>query len=330
MTSSLRLSLLALAGLIAAAPAHADDLTVYSGRGEAFMAPILKVFEEQTGIKTKARYGTTAELAALLREEGAKSPADVFIAQDAGALGATADLMEPLPAGLFEGQMAAYRGGNDSWIGTSGRARTLVYSSERVAADKLPQSVYDLVKPEWKGKVGFAPKNASFQAFVTAMRVKDGEDKARAFVKGLVDNGARTYANNVSQVQAVADGEVDVALVNSYYLTRFKLRDAKFPVSQTFFAKGDIGNLLFVSGAGVLKASDDKSDATKLVEFMLSPVAQQYFSASVGEYPVIKGVIANDTLGPVAKPEDFAPDVKLEALNDTEGTKKLLTELNLL
>lgn len=330
MKKTLRASFLALSSLALALPAMADDLVIYSGRGESFMAPIIKQFEEQSGIKTKARYGSTAELAALLREEGGKSPADVFIAQDAGALGSTTDLLEVLPDGVFAEQIEAYRDHAKNWVGTSARARTLAYSTERVKAEALPKSVYDINKPEWKGKVGFAPKNASFQAFITAMREKDGEEKARAFVKGLKDNGARTYSNNTALIQAIADGEIDAALVNNYYLPRFKGRDAKFPVEQAFFEKGDVGNLLFVSGVGIVKASDDKSDATKFVEYLLSPAAQQYFVSSVGEYPVVKGVIPNPALGAVANPQAVAPDVKQDALSDTDGTKKLLTEQGLL
>lgn len=335
MRKSLRMSLLALTGLAISLPAFsqmavADEITIYSGRGESFMAPLIKSFEKQTGVTAKTRYGSTAELAALLREEGDKSPADVFIAQDAGALGATADLLVVLPDGFFEEQLPVFRAEDKSWVGTSARARTLAYSSERVKANALPASVHDLVKPEWKGKVGFAPRNASFQAFLTAMRATEGEDKARAFVQGLKDNAAKTYANNTSLIQAIADGEIDAALVNNYYLPRFKARDRKFPVEQVFFEKGDIGNLLFVAGAGVLKASDEKDDAQKFVEFLLSPAAQQYFVSTVGEYPVVKGIIPNPALGAVADPEAVAPDVKLEVLSDTAGTKKLLTELGLL
>lgn len=330
MRKTLRASFLALSSLALALPAMADELVIYSGRGESFIAPIIKQFETQTGVKTKTRYGSTAELSALLREEGDKSHADVFIAQDSGALGANTDLLAILPDGLFEEQIEIYRNPAKNWIGTSARARTLAYSTERVKADALPKHVTDLTKPEWKGKVGFAPKNASFQAFLTALRAQEGEDKARAFVKGLVDNGARPYSNNTALIQAIADGEIDAALVNNYYLPRFKHRDAKFPVEQTFFEKGDAGNLLFVSGVGVVKSSDDKDDATKFVEFLLSPAAQQYFVSTVGEYPVVKGVINNPALGAVSNPEEVAPDVKQDALADTAGTKKMLTDLGLL
>jgi iron(III) transport system substrate-binding protein len=310
--------------------ASAAEITVYSGRGESFTAPMFKLFEEQTGIKVNARYGTTAELSALLREEGDKSPADLFLAQDAASLVSNEAIFAPMPADLSAGVLAGFKPASDKWIGTSGRARTMVYSVERVSEAQFPKSVYDLTAPEWKGKVGFAPGNASFQAFLTAVRVVDGEEKARQFVQGLVANDAKTYKNNTDQLQAIADGEVDVALVNNYYLTRFKLRDAKFPVAQTFFQKGDIGNLMFTSGAGVPAASDNQEAAHKLIGFLLSPAAQQYFSASIGEYPVTGGVIPNDTLGAVADPAAFAPKVEIEALADTDGTKKLLTELGLI
>lgn len=322
---------LSIATIISAIAAQAQELTVYSGRGESFAGPIFKIFEEQTGIKIKARYGSTAELSALLKEEGAKSPADVFLAQDAGALIENRPLFADAPKALSETVLPQFRSNDPKWLATSGRARTLAYSKERVKADQLPKSVFDLTKPEWKGKVGYSPKNASFQAFLTALRVQEGEEKAKAFVKGLVDNGAKTYANNVAIVQAIADGEIDAGLVNSYYLTRFVARDAKVPVAQTFFEKGDIGNLLFVSGAGIVETSKNKEDAAKLLDFFLSPAVQQHFASAIGEYPVIKGVIPNPTLtGPLATPTDYAPKVPLEKLGDVSATKKLLTELGLL
>lgn len=320
-----------LAGFMANGGAAAQELTVYSGRAESFAGPLFKSFEQQTGIRIKARYASTAEIAALLHEEGDKSPADVFLAQDAGALIENAGQFVELPQSLSESILPEYHSPDKTWIGTSGRARVLAYSPERVPADKLPKSVHDVTGPEWKGKVGFAPKNASFQAFITAMREVEGEQAAHDFVEGLVNNGAKTYANNTAQVQAIADGEIDLGLINTYYLTRFKLRDAKFPVEQTFFDKGDIGNLLFVSGVGILKTSKHQSDAEKFVEFLLSPVVQQYFATTIGEYPVIDGIIQNPTLtGNVASPREFAPAVPLEKLGDVEGTKKLLTKLGLL
>lgn len=251
------LSLSSVAGIATAA-----DLTIYSGRGEAFVAPVIEMFEDESGLDVEVRYAGTAELAALLQEEGTKSPADLFWAQDGGALGATQSLFAKLPAGVGENQSAHFKSADGRWIGTSARARVLVHSPERAPADTLPKSVLGLTDPAWKGRVGWAPSNGSFQSFVTALRVKEGEAAAKAWVEAMSANGAKSYPNNVALVQAIADGEIDAAITNNYYLGRFKGRDAKFPVEQRFFADGDIGNLMNVAGVGILQTSDSKDAST--------------------------------------------------------------------
>ncbi|WAJ30213.1 iron ABC transporter substrate-binding protein [Antarcticirhabdus aurantiaca] len=321
---------LAAAPALFAGAASAQDLTIYSGRGESFVAPVIEMFEKESGKDVEVRYGGTAELATLLKEEGANTPADLFWAQDGGALGATADLFEVLPAELSAAENPQFKNADNKWVGTSARARVLVYSTERAPKDQLPDSVLKLTEPAWKGKVGWAPANGSFQAFVTALRVKEGEEAAKAWVDGMVANGAKTYPNNVSLVQAIADGEIDVALVNNYYLNRFTQRDAKFPVAMTFFKNGDIGNLLNVAGVGVLKTSDAKETAQDFAEFLLTPAVQQYFTSAGNEYPVIAGVIPNPSLAPVADIKAAAPEVPLDQLSDLEGTLNLLRSANLL
>ncbi|MFD2236010.1 iron ABC transporter substrate-binding protein [Aureimonas populi] len=322
-----------LAGLAILAPtgaAFSQELTVYSGRGESFVAPVIEMFENETGIDVEVRYGGTAELAALLQEEGANSPADVFWAQDGGALGATQDLFAEIPASVSEDQPDRYKSAEGRWIGTSARARVLAYSPERAPEDTLPESVKDLTAEEWSDRVGWAPTNGSFQAFVTAMRVHEGEEAAKEWVDGMVANNAKTYRNNVALVQAIADGEIDVALTNNYYLGRFKGRDSSFPVEQTFFAEGDIGNLINVAGVGILETSDSKEEAQRFAEFLLTPAVQQYFTSAGNEYPVIAGVIPNATLASVSTVETASPEVPLDELSDLEGTLELLRSANLL
>src|SRR5690606_31699253 len=144
------------------------------------------------------------------------------------------------------------------WAPTSGRSRTLVYSTERVQEADLPASIADLTNEKYKGRVAWAPTNGSFQAFVTAFRVAHGDDAARQWLEGMIANDAKAYRNNGSQIEAIANGEVDFGLVNNYYLGRYLARDDKFPVAQTHFGAGDIGNLLNVAGAGIVAASDNQ------------------------------------------------------------------------
>lgn len=315
-----------------AGTAAAQEITLYSGRGEPLVAPIIKAFERETGIRVKVRYGGTSELAVLLQEEGDRTPADLFWAQDGGALGATATagLFAVLPETLYGDLPEIYTSRTGLWVATSGRARVLAYSPERAKAEEMPRSVFELTEERYRGRVAWAPTNGSFQSFVTAMRVEHGEERTREWLEAMRANGAKAYRNNSAQVQAVADGEVDFALTNNYYLLRFKARDSKFPVAQSFFEDGDIGNLVNVAGIGVLAASERQDDARRFVEFLLSSQAQQFFTSDVYEYPVRMAVIENPNLDDLETVLAASPRVDLDALRDLEGTLALLRRVELL
>lgn len=266
----------------------------------------------------------------MLQEEGAQSPADVFWAQDGGSLGAIAPLFADLPAEVNEGVAPAFRNVNNKWAPTSGRSRTLVYSAERVADADMPASITDLTNEKYKGRVAWAPTNGSFQAFVTAFRVAHGDDAAKAWLEGMIANDAKVYRNNGTQIEAIANGEVDFGLVNNYYLGRYIARDAKFPVAQTHFQAGDIGNLLNVAGAGIVAASDNQETARKFIDYLLSTTAQQYITLQGNEYPVVPGIIGNATLEPFAKLQEISPKIDIDQISDLEGTLALLREVGLL
>lgn len=316
--------------VLAATPLAAQELTLYSGRGESLVDPLIRSFERASGIKVNVRYGGTAELAVLLQEEGDASPADLYWAQDAGALGAVAERLAPLPAEVLEQVPAVYRDVDGRWVATSGRGRVLAYSKDRVQAGELPASMLDLTDERYRGRVGWAPTNGSFQAHVTAMRLVLGENATRDWLQGMIANGVKAYRNNTSQIQAIADGEIDFALPNNYYLLRQLAADAEFPVAQTLFADGDIGNLLLVAGIGVISSSGSAADGARFVEFLLSPQAQQYFTGQVYEYPVTDEVIENVHLEGYERVQASAPDVNLNEIHDLEGTLNLLREVGLL
>ena len=306
------------------------ELTVYSGRSEALIAPIIEQFTAATGVTVNVRYGSTAEMAAALLEEGGNSPADVFIAQDPGGLGAVevAGLFAPLPeaAGeLVDDQWVSSRGG---WVALSGRARVLVYSTELDVAD-LPASVYDLTDPKWAGRVGWAPSNGSFQAFVTAMRVQDGDERTREWLEGMIANDVVTYGNNRAQVEAVDAGEIDLGLVNHYYLHPYLAeRGDSFGARNYHFPAGDIGSLLSVAGAGVLNTAQNPAAAEALLAFLLSSEGQQYFADETYEYPVIEGVTIAEAVTPLDEIE--APDIDINDLTELETTLELLREVGAL
>jgi iron(III) transport system substrate-binding protein len=325
-----KLLMACLALAVAAPAAMADELTIYSGRGEALIGPVIAEFQRATGITANVRYGGTAELAALLQEEGAQSPADVFWAQDGGALGALEDIFAELPAELNEGVTAPFRNANNKWVATSGRSRVVAYSPERVEEADLPASIMDLTDEKYRGRVAWAPTNGSFQAWVTALRVAEGEDVAREWLEGMIANDARTYRNNGTQLEGIANGEVDFALVNNYYLGNFKRSDPEFPVAQTHFEAGDIGNLLNVAGVGIVAASDNQDSARAFIEYLLSMSAQQYITLQGNEYPVIPDVIFHSTLESYDTLLEISPEIDINAISDLDGTLNLLREVGLL
>lgn len=302
-------------------------LTLYSGRDEELVGPLLKQFEEETGITLKVRYANTAELAATILEEGTKSPADVYLAQDAGALGAIAKegLFARLPDPVLEKVEPRFRSKDGLWVGVTGRARVVAYNTERLSPGDLPDSILDFTDPKWKGRIGWPPTNGSFQAFITALRVTKGEETARNWLRGIIANEPKDYAKNTAAVEAVGRGEVDVAFVNHYYLFRLKEEHGPdFPVALHYPKDGDPGSLINVAGTGVLKSSRNKGAAEKLVEYLLSETAQKYFAGKTFEYPLAKGVKTGQELVPLA--EIQTPGIDLSDLSDLERTLDLLRD----
>ena len=308
-----------------ATPKPSGSITVYSGRGESLVKPLFDQFTKDTGISVKVKYGDTAELAALLAEEGSRSPADIFFAQDAGALGAlsAAKSFDLLAASTRDRVPAAYRAADSSWIGVSGRARVIVYNPELVKAADLPSSVRQLTGDHWKGKVGWAPTNGSFQAFVTGLRQLDGETGARTWLEAMLKNDVRTYKDNTAIVNAVAAGEIQVGLVNHYYLYGLiKTQGEGFNARNHFTAAGDPGSLVNLAGVAMLKSSGNKPAAAAFVDYLLSESAQKFFSEQTFEYPLVNGIAADPRLRPLA--ELKPPALDLSNLKDLQGTLALL------
>lgn len=304
-------------------------LTIYSGRSEELVGPLFAQFTEQTGIAVEARYGDTAELAAQLIEEGDASPAQVYFAQDAGALGAVdaAGLFVPLPASVATIVPEAYRAPNGDWTGVTGRARVIAYDPEQVPAAEVPQSVFDLTDPKWRGQVAIAPTNASFQAFVTAMRVSQGDDVTKQWLEGLVANDVQTYEKNGLILDAVDTGQAQLGLINHYYWYEKAAEvGADAMRAQIAFTKpDDPGSLVNVAGVGILQ---DTPNATKFVEWLLSPPTQQWFVENTWEYPLVPSVAAAEGLP--ALDTLRGPDVPLAELADLPGTLVMLEDVGLI
>ncbi|MBA3533951.1 MAG: extracellular solute-binding protein [Ardenticatenales bacterium] len=308
-----------------------SELVIYSGRNEELIGALIEEFEAESGIDVAVRYGDTAEMAATILEEGENSPADLFFAQDAGALGALAqeDRLQALPEEALSLVDARFHDPEGRWVGVSGRARVVVYNTEMMEESELPESILDFTDPQWKGQIGWAPTNGSFQAFVTALRISEGEDGARAWLEGILANEPKVYNNNIAVLEAVAAGEIQVGFINHYYLFR-KLAEQgeSFPARNHFFANGDIGGLINVAGIGMVDTATHQDAAQAFITFLLSAEAQEYFSAETKEYPLAMGVSADDMLPTLEELE--TPDIDLNALNDLAGTLDLLQDTGVL
>lgn len=280
--------------------AGSDRLTIYSGRGQSLVAPVLEQFYGDTGISIDVRYGDSAELALLIDEEGDATPADVFYSQTPGATGflAANGRLATLPDDVLSKVDEQFRGADGRWVGITGRQRVLVYNSDELDESDLPDSVLDINEEPWAGRVAVAPSNGSFQDFVTALRQTEGEDTARAWLEGLAAADAPTYANNNAIVEAVGRGEVDMGLVNHYYNYRFLEEDPELPSRNHVFGGNDIGALLIDSTAAITAASDNP-DARRLIEYLLSEDAQRFFADETKEYPLAAGVEPADDVPPL-------------------------------
>jgi iron(III) transport system substrate-binding protein len=316
---------------VAACGGDDDKLTVYSGRSEELVGDLFEQFEKESGIKLEVRYGDSAELAATLIEEGDNTPADVFFSQDAGSLGAVekAGLFQQLDEEIVARVPARFRSPDGYWVGTSGRARVIAYDKRELSEKDLPKSVLDLTDPKWKGRVGWAPTNASFQAFVTALRLLDGDQAAEKWLKDMRANDVQRYENNIAIRDAIANGEIDAGLINHYYvLEAIDEQGPDYPVGLYFPPNGDIGALVNVAGAGILKASDKPQQAEQLIRFLLSREGQQYFAEETKEYPLTAGVKPDPTLPPLNSIQQ--PDVDLTQLDDLRGTLDLIEQAGIL
>lgn len=315
-----------------AAGSGADSVTIYSGRNEELIQPILDRFTEVTDIDVNVKYGDSADLALLIDEESAAGnvQADVFLSQSPGSLGFLEqnDRLATLPETTLSLVPESVRDADGRWVGFSGRERVLVYNTELIAEADLPTSVLELTGPEWEGQVGVAPANGSFQDFVTAMRATEGDEVTLEWLEGLADNDPVSYPKNSAIVAAVGRGEVSVGLVNHYYNYRALEEDADQPSANHYFPDDDPGAVLIVTGAAVLDGTDRSDVAARLIDFLLGPEGQQYFAAETYEYPLAIGEALPADLPPL----DFATIGAVafdELAGGLEQTRAMIAEAGL-
>jgi iron(III) transport system substrate-binding protein len=303
-----------------------EGITVYSGRIPPLIGPVIDDYEAKVDRDLQVRFGDSGPLAATLAEEGDNTPADVFFSQDAGSLDAVdaEGLLSPLPGEVLDRVPERFRAADGTWVGISARARVIAYNPDAVDRAELPDSPLDLTDPEWEGRVGWAPTNASLQGYVTALRQAEGDDTASEWLEGMVANGTQVYESNTPVRDAIAAGEIDVGLINHYYVAQAKAEDPDYPV-EVHFPPDDLGSLVNTTGVGILTASDEPEEALDFVRFLLTRESQRYFAESSKEYPLVEGVEPDPTLTPLAE-VPAPPGVDLSDLSDLQGTVELMQE----
>lgn len=290
----------------ASASGAGGEVNVYSARQEVLIKPLLDRFTARTGIRVNLVAGTADALVQRLRSEGANSPADILLTVDAGNLNRAKEmeLFQPIRSEeLGKAVPAAYRDPQGYWFGLSMRARPIMYARDRV--DPAALATYrDLADPRWRGKVCVrSSSNVYNQSMVAAMIAEQGVPATEAWARGLVANFARPpQGGDRDQIKALAAGQCDVALVNTYYLggmlhaAEAGEREAAARVAILWPDQKERGVHVNVSGAGVTRHAGNRDNAVRLLEFLVSEEAQRWYAEGNFEYPVRPGVPVSDTL----------------------------------
>ncbi len=306
-------------------------ITLYSGRGEDLVQPVIDAFVTSTGIEVQVRYGNSAEMLLLIQEEGDNSPADVYYSQGAGFLGilsADGRLLDLPDDVLDRVALPDLHSPAGDWVGITGRARTVVYNTDVLSEADIPDSLLDLTDPEWRGRIAWAPTNASLQDHITAMRFILGEDETRVWLEGIMANDPVVFENNGAILDGVAAGEADVGLTNHYYLYPRLAEQPDLNLANKFYPDGDVGALVNIAGAGALATSDQPAAAVELLRFLLSAEAQEMFSTANFELPVVTDVDPDPALPRIDTL--VLPAFDLNQLLDLEGTVDLMIEVGAL
>ncbi|AFK19499.1 extracellular solute-binding protein [Haloferax mediterranei ATCC 33500] len=317
---------------VADMPDLSGELTLYSGRGEALVGELISFFEDYYDDFTiRPRYNSAAELVNQIQTEGQNSPADVFFSVNAGSLGALKDAgrTQKLPSEVLDLVRDEFHDPDGQWTGTSGRARTVPFNTDQFDESEIPDDIMKFPETEaFRDNIGWAPTYSSFQAFITAMRVLEGEEATKQWLQGMQDLGVTEFKDEFLVSQAVADGEISAGFANHYYIQRILAGRPNAPL-KTAFTSGDAGSIFNVAGALVLNTADDADLASNFVRHLLSAEAQDYFARTTFEYPLVSGV---DPIGELPSIDELNPPegLDLTQLSDLEGTVRLLREVGVL
>lgn len=309
----------------------AGEITVYNAQHDTLTKEWVDAFTKETGVKVTVRQGSDTELSNQIVQEGAASPADVFLTENSPAMAQVenAGLFTDIDKATVDQVPAEYRPSTNKWTGIAARSTVLVYDKNKIGDDKLPKSVLDLAKPEWKGKWAASPSGADFQAIVSALLELKGEAATTEWLKGMKDN-FKAYKGNSTAMKAVNAGEVDAALIYHYYYygDQAKTGENSKNVTPYFFKNQDPGAFLSVSGGGVLKSSKNAAAAQAFIKFITGKQGQEVLKNGTSfEYAVASKVDSNAKLVPIKDLQ--APTVDPAKLNSAKVTD-LMTKAGLL
>lgn len=316
-----------------AAQAAPPQLVIYGAQHPQVEAMLAKAFTKKTGIQVKIHDGEGPDIASQILQEGASSPADVFYTENSPELNLLAEkgLLAPVEASSLAQIPADYNGLNGAWLGVTARENVLDFNPSLIHEADLPVSLMDLADPKWKGKIGIAPSDGDFLPLVTAVIKVYGKDKALAWLKALKVN-AKIYADDEGVTAAVAHGDVATGIINNYYFYRLRTQlGVKGIHSKLYhFKNGDVGGLVNVSGAAVLKSAKDAKEAQEFLAFLVSKEAQEMLAKSnvAFEYPLRPGVKPNPALTPFHELQP--PSIKAADLGTDQEAGQLLQEAGLI
>ncbi len=332
LSSLLMIAAMSLAACGSGSPNGASTITLYNGQHEQTTAMLVSAFEKQTGIKVNVRTAGEDVLGNQIVQEGSSSPADVFYAENTPVLENLREkgLLAQVAPATLAAVPSRYNSPAGNWVGVSLRTTALVYNTAQLTAAQLPRTVLELAQPRWKGKLALAPSETDFQPLITAIALRDGTAAAESWLGGIKAN-SEIYPDNETVIAQVNNGQSAVGLIDHYYW--YRLRDE---VGQSglhsalyYYTPGDLGALVNVSGATVLKSSSHQSDAQAFLAFLVSPTGQQIIAHSHSyEYPLRPGVSPAAVLPPL---QTLHPAVlPLSSLGDGRAALELEQKLGLL
>jgi iron(III) transport system substrate-binding protein len=323
-------------GSLLATPARAADpttLTLYSAQHHQMVDLLTQTFSKQTGIRVRVHSGEAPEIANQIAQEGAQSPADVYFTENSPELTLLDEkgLLAKVDPSTLAQVPAKYSAADGDWVGVLARENVLAFNPSMIQESQLPDSLMDLAKPEWKGKVAIAPSDADFLPLVEAVVALKGKPAALEWLKGLKQN-AQVYDDDEGVVAAVDRGSVATGIINNYYWARLRTEEgaAKMHSQIHHFANGDVGALVNVSGAAVLRSSKHPQEAQRFLAFLVSkPVQEMLGKSDIDfEYPLATGVAPN----PLLKPFDQLqpPKMTMAQLGDDQEAAQLLRQAGLI